>query len=182
MGRYTSMQGFSDQNTKIVASTSTSTSSNNNGESTNQSSHATSTGGPSNKLIVDKVQFTQGSCAGAGSGEFDKYRAARNRELQRLKDIELKDKAIVEEQLYQARINKNKQEAEERTNKNRQKRDKKKMKLLKKKEFKKSHKEDGSNNDDSVEGDDQLHANCDGDDDDDEVHDLKKQKTSQSEN
>lgn len=41
-----------------------------------------------------------GSCAGAGSGEFDMYRAARRRELNRLDALENQQRKDVEAEIF----------------------------------------------------------------------------------
>mmetsp|Transcript_6009 Transcript_6009/g.6206 ORF Transcript_6009/g.6206 Transcript_6009/m.6206 type:complete len:151 (-) Transcript_6009:70-522(-) len=116
MGRYTTVQTYSDQNTKVVSGYAT-------GEGP--------TNGPAMKpkaLMVEKVDNVSGSCAGAGSGEFDLYRAARRRELNRLDEIERKKKAFEEQTQYEEKVARNRKEAEERTAKNAEKRKRKQEK------------------------------------------------------
>ena len=114
MGRYTSVQGFSDQNTKTISSSSTSA----------------PPGAPKAKLVTERVLNVHGSTAGASSSEFDVYRLGRRRELDRLNAMEQETRKAVVEELYVAKIERNRIEAEERTKKNAEKRKKKKMKKL----------------------------------------------------
>mmetsp|Transcript_10655 Transcript_10655/g.16151 ORF Transcript_10655/g.16151 Transcript_10655/m.16151 type:complete len:166 (-) Transcript_10655:59-556(-) len=111
MGRYTTVQTYSDSNTKVV---------------TASSSTAAETG--PKKLQVEKVNNVMGSCAGAGSGEFDIYRAARRREHFRLEEIERQKQSEQQQKELEEKIRRNRLEAEERTRKNAEKRKKKKAK------------------------------------------------------
>ena len=118
MARYTSAQTFSDQNTKIVEASSISSKNDQLEEKAKK------------RLVVDKVENVMGSTAGAGSSEFDVYRAARRREMNRLSAIESQRKADEEARIYAEKVAANKAEAEARTAKNVEKRNKKKMKKL----------------------------------------------------
>ena len=118
MVRYTSAQTFSDQNTKIVEASSISSKNDQLEEKAKK------------RLVVDKVENVMGSTAGAGSSEFDVYRAARRREMNRLSAIESQRKADEEARIYAEKVAANKAEAEARTAKNVEKRNKKKMKKL----------------------------------------------------
>lgn len=131
MGRYTTVQTFSDQNTKVVAASTASDISSKNDKVEDQAIKK-------QRLVVDKVDNVMGSTAGAGSGEFDVYRAARRRELTRLDDIEMQQKAEKEATDYAEKIARNKTEADNRTAKNALRRNKKKMKKL---ELKRKHNE-----------------------------------------
>ncbi|CAM9183689.1 unnamed protein product [Choristocarpus tenellus] len=114
MGRYTTVQTYSDNNPKLVHVS---------------YDQAKGSDGPgTGKLQVDKTENVMGSCAGAGSGEFHMYRAHRRREMHRM--------AALEEELAQdeARANleavaaKGREECEERTRKKAEKRKRRKEK------------------------------------------------------
>jgi len=101
---------------------------------------------------VEKIDNIMGSCAGAGSSEFDLYRAARKRERLRTETIE---KDFAEKQArkeLEDRVAKNRQEAEERTRKNAEKR---KRKQAKKKMFSKGDKRGKVTNDDETDNDEE---------------------------
>lgn len=53
-----------------------------------------------------------GSCAGAGSGEFDVYRAMKRREQMRLELLEKQDMVAAERAAFEAKIAGNKRAAE----------------------------------------------------------------------
>lgn len=122
MVRYSTGQTFSDQNTKVVAASEIT--------STNDKIEA------KKRLVVEKVDNVMGSTAGAGSGEFDVYRAARRREMTRLDAIEIQQKAEDEAKSFAEKVARNKAEADSKTAKNVEKRNKKKMKKL---ELKRKH-------------------------------------------
>jgi hypothetical protein len=58
------------------------------------------------------VHNTYGSCAGAGSGEFDVYRAARRREELRLEYLEKHDEATATAAEFESKITGNKRAAD----------------------------------------------------------------------
>ena len=118
MVRYTTVQTFSDQNTKIVAASDISSKN----DQVEQKAKK--------KLVVEKVDNVMGSTAGAGSGEFDVYRAARRREMTRLSAIETQQKIEEDARIFAEKVAKNKEDADQRTAKNAEKRNKKKMKKL----------------------------------------------------
>ena len=89
-----------------------------------------------------------GSCAGAGSGEFDIYRAQRRREFARIEAIEIQQKKEEEEKSLQERIARNKLEADLRTSKNAAKRNKKKQR---REELKRKYEEQSGDSKDSGE-------------------------------
>lgn len=61
---------------------------------------------------MEKVHNTYGSCAGAGSGEFDVYRAAKRREQVRLEYLERADEEAAKKSEFEAKITGNKRAAE----------------------------------------------------------------------
>lgn len=81
----------------------------------------------SNFIQVEKVQNVSGSCAGAGSSEFDIYRAQRRREFARMEQMEKETQEEKEQRELQEKQAKYKAEDEERTKKNAAKRNKKKQ-------------------------------------------------------
>ncbi|KAL3673492.1 hypothetical protein V7S43_001202 [Phytophthora oleae] len=82
MGRYTSTQTFSDQDAQGAAVAYNAT--------TEETSTTTIpvTGVKDDKLHVNRVDNVSGSSAGAGSGDFHTYRAARRREMERVEAME----------------------------------------------------------------------------------------------
>jgi hypothetical protein len=125
MPRYSNMQIFSDKDTKLVSGYA--------GGGPSATDDGKKGGRPKARLETEKVVVTTGSAAGAGSGEFDLYRAARNRERDRIEQLEVNLRKEAEEEVFAAKVERNKREAEERTEKNRLKRLKKKAKASQKK-------------------------------------------------
>ncbi|XP_055594235.1 PRKR-interacting protein 1 homolog [Uranotaenia lowii] len=78
--------------------------------------------------IPSFVRNVMGSSAGAGSGEFHVYRHLRRKEYARQKQIQDKSRSELLDDEFQAKLEKNKQDADERTAKKRAKRQKKKAK------------------------------------------------------
>jgi hypothetical protein len=116
MGRYSSVQAYADNNTGVrkvpyeQAAASTSSKS----------------GEPKAYVKPEKVVNPYGSTAGAGSGDFHVYRHARNRELQRQKNMELSAQEQEAEEKFRVEQEANKQWEEERTAKRRKKRERQK--------------------------------------------------------
>ena len=152
MGRYTSVQTFTDQKTKVV--------------------DGYKAGGAPEPARPEKVVNVSGSSGGAGSCDFHLYRAARTREKTRIEQLESTQVEEQDRAAFRARIEENRKEAETRTKKNAEKRKKRKQKKGLAKELAKS---DGSavavsGNDDS--GDDD--GGDDGDGDEERQRPLKK--------
>ena len=117
MGRYTSVQGFTNEKTKLV------------GGYAAAAGGAEGVGAPKAPR-PDKVENVMGSTAGAGSCDFHLYRAARSREVSRLESLESADAIEQERAAFAERVDKNRQEAEERTKRNSEKRKKRKRKKV----------------------------------------------------
>lgn len=92
MGRYTTVQTFTDQDAKAAISYSAATTSNSKashygpGDSNSTASGGSGNGGSGGadkhgetKVAINRVENVSGSSAGAGSGDFHMYRAARRR-------------------------------------------------------------------------------------------------------
>lgn len=111
--RYTSVQTFSDQNTKTVSGY-----------------KEGPTGGAGSKPHkIEKVDnAVSGSCAGAGSEQFHIYRASRRREMDRIDNMEKDFVATEEGRIFAEKLDRNKRECDEKTQRNAEKRKKKKMK------------------------------------------------------
>eukprot|EP00644_Phytophthora_capsici_P002174 jgi/Phyca11/17360/fgenesh1_pg.PHYCAscaffold_27_\ len=82
MGRYTSTQTFSDQDAQGAAVAY------NAAAAENSTSALPVSGVKDDKLHVNRVDNVSGSSAGAGSGDFHTYRAARRREMERVAAME----------------------------------------------------------------------------------------------
>ena len=117
MGRFSTVQAYSDNNPNMRAISHSDTAA----KSANAS------------LKTEKVHNPYGSTAGAGSGEFHIYRHARAREMERLKAIDEKDKETQDQQEFDSRINNWKQDEEEKLNKKRKKRMRNKSSKMRKK-------------------------------------------------
>lgn len=122
MGRYTSIQGFTNHKTKLVGGYAAAAAA---------SGGAEGAGAPKAPPRPDKVENVMGSTAGAGSCDFHLYRAARSREVSRLETLENAEALAQERTAFSERVDKNRQEAEERTKRNAEKRKKRKQKKLK---------------------------------------------------
>lgn len=116
MGRYTTVQAYSDNNPKLVHVSYD--------QAKGKSDEEGKAGG---KLVVEKTDQVMGSCAGAGSGEFHTYRAHRRREMHRVAAMDEEAKNEEATAKLQAAIEQGKKECEERTRKKAEKRKRKKQ-------------------------------------------------------
>ena len=102
MGRYTSVQTYSDNNPNVAAQSYEQATGRTGREGKDDDDGAAAKGGVSvvpggakvPKLRTEHVENVAGSTAGAGSGEFHVYRAQRRREYTRLENMD-KDAAAV---------------------------------------------------------------------------------------
>lgn len=117
MGRYTTVQAYSNDDSKL-------------GKIKYKKAKGLErkkTDGTSKKsdgLKTEKVVNPSGSGAGAGSGEFHTYRANRRREEDRLKRMNLEHEKKVRDEAFRERVERKRRECEERTAKKRLKRQK----------------------------------------------------------
>ena len=133
MGRFTSVQGFADNN----SSNRTITYDQAKGVQTNTEGGASAsgggtTGGEANrkanntKLTVEKVVNPYGSTSGAGSGEFHVYRHSRARETARWKHIDETTQYAHDEEVFQHQVQQDQRHRDAKTDKNRAKRSRQK--------------------------------------------------------
>mmetsp|Transcript_6636 Transcript_6636/g.16869 ORF Transcript_6636/g.16869 Transcript_6636/m.16869 type:complete len:198 (+) Transcript_6636:465-1058(+) len=124
MGRYTTVQTFSDNNPSVVKVPY---------DEKAASSNSSSDGGGrgdehGSGYKVEKVNNVSGSTAGAGSGDFHHYRHTRRVEVMRLENLDKVAKARAEEDAFAERVESKRKECEERTKKNAEKRRRKRQK------------------------------------------------------
>ncbi len=98
-------QVFSDVNTKVVGG------------------YVEKSGG-AGRVSTERVENVMGSSAGAGSGEFHMYLNSRNREKDRMENIDAQRKQEEENRAFQEKLALNKKLSELRTEKNSKKRQK----------------------------------------------------------
>ena len=136
MGRYTTVQIYSDSNPsmrsvpydKAVASGFQS-------EAQKDNSRA-APGKAALPVRPEKVDNPSGSTAGAGSGEFHVYRAAREREKLRLQKLDVEEMERIEQEQFKKLVSENKTSEERKTEKRRKKRQRLKEAKLRKKTMK----------------------------------------------
>lgn len=126
MGRFTSVQGFADNN------------SNNRTITYDQAKGSNAEGDKSKKVVTEKVVNPYGSTSGAGSGEFHIYRHARAREMARWNALDQEAKEKEEDIKFQASLDQDKKERETKAEKNRRKRQREKEAKRRKKVLKAS--------------------------------------------
>lgn len=126
-----SFQAFSDVNTKVQS----------HGYVTGAAAENAAKGGKAGKVQTEIIEEVRGSCAGAGSGEFHKYIGARNREKDRIEEIEAAAVALDAAAAYRAKVEQNQRLNEERARKNAEKR---KRAKARKQLTRKKQKTDGS--------------------------------------
>ncbi|RYH17667.1 DUF1168 domain-containing protein [archaeon] len=133
-------------------------------------SSAGANSGDFHKVVINRTEFTMGSSAGANSGDFHKYIGARNRERERVEELDKSAELAEERQAFTAKVQQNKLEADERTRKNAEKRKKKKEKEVMRKKMRKT--EDSHSNDGQASiGEKGLTGRREDDDNDGEDHD-----------
>eukprot|EP00536_Pseudo-nitzschia_multiseries_P017868 jgi/Psemu1/161269/gw1.1889.10.1 len=136
MGRFTSVQIVSDNNsnnrtiTYEQAKGGSSNTDNNNADNNSNSNNS------SNKLVTEKVVNPYGSTSGAGSGEFHVYRHARARELARWNALDEDAKRTRELREFEEKRSADRNEAETKASKNRRKRQREKDAKRRKKHLK----------------------------------------------
>jgi hypothetical protein len=130
MGRFTSVQGFADNNSNNRSITYDQAMGGGNGGGgggdNKGSGGGSGGGGGDKKLKVERVVNPYGSVSGAGSGEFHVYRHARARETARWKDLDERAQLEEDEQNFTSKIQTTKLIEETKTSKNRRKRQREK--------------------------------------------------------
>mmetsp|Transcript_6983 Transcript_6983/g.17878 ORF Transcript_6983/g.17878 Transcript_6983/m.17878 type:complete len:181 (-) Transcript_6983:60-602(-) len=134
MGRYTSLQSYSDTNTVQQKAPDT-------------ISKGGDVGDRPQKVSMERVNNVSGSCAGAGSGDFHQYRAIRRAEQERLDELEKEKKMMKKQSEFEAQLEENRKRDEERLAKNRAKRQKKKQRKGQKQGGEKREREDEKGDD-----------------------------------
>ena len=128
MGRYTSVQAFTDQNPNMrLMDYATATAKNVKGDNDKPSNSLVDPSKQVKGLKTEKTENLYGSTAGAGSGEFHTYRHSRARENKRLDKMDADEKEQLEQEQFDLRVKNNKEECEGKTDKRRKKREKAKM-------------------------------------------------------
>ena len=148
MGRYTTVQSYSDNNANVRAISydqARGSSSGGGGGGAGAASGgaaggaagaAASSGAGSGTVRADKVHNPYGSTAGAGSGEFHIYRHARSREMARMKQMDEAEEEAQADQEFQQKVEGWKEEEDRKTAKRRQKRKREKEARQRKKNLK----------------------------------------------
>ena len=133
MGRYTTVQSYTDNNPNMrIVSYEQAT-----GGGTGATTNHNSTAAPAAAAPrPDKVFNPYGSTAGAGSSEFHVYRHARTREMVRLAQLEDEKTKQIEKEEYDKKIHDWNVEDIQRTEKNRKKRKRQKLAKQRKKNMK----------------------------------------------
>ncbi|KAJ0404516.1 hypothetical protein P43SY_001616 [Pythium insidiosum] len=125
MGRYTTVQTYTDQDSKVAAlSYETAAVTEGAAASGDVGAMAVKRGvsDSDDKFHFNRVDNVSGSSAGAGSGEFHMYRAARRREMERVERMEKEHAARQAQDEFEAKRLQKKEEFEARANKRADKR------------------------------------------------------------
>lgn len=160
MGRYTTVQSYSDNNANVRAISydqARGTSSGVGGgggtgaasgaaASAGASSGDAGSGGAGGAVRADKVYNPYGSTAGAGSGEFHIYRHARSREMARMKALDEAEETAKADHEFEQTVETWKDEEERKTAKRRKKRKREKEARERKKNLKLSGIDVGADN------------------------------------
>ena len=148
MGRYTTVQSYSDNNANVRAISydqARGPSSGGGGDGGAASGAAAASAGASSgdagsgaggTVRADKVYNPYGSTAGAGSGEFHIYRHARSREMARMKALDEAEETAKADHEFEQTVEKWKDEEERKTAKRRKKRKREKEARERKKNLK----------------------------------------------
>ena len=184
MGRYTTVQSYSDNNANVRAISydqARGTSSGGGGggaaagAAASAGGDAAGGGGGAGTVRADKVYNPYGSTAGAGSGEFHIYRHARSREMARMKALDEAEETAKADQDFVQKVEGWKDEEERKTAKRRKKRKREKEARERKKNLKLSGiAVGGDNHDDNNSG-----AGGAGDDDEFEYIPMQQQQQEQ---
>ena len=156
MGRYTTVQSYSDNNANVRAISydqARGTSSGGGGGSGGAAAAAAASSGDAGGTVrADKVYNPYGSTAGAGSGEFHIYRHARSREMARMKALDEAEETAKADEEFVQKVENWKGEEERKTAKRRKKRKREKEARERKKNLKLSGIAVGGDHDDANGG------------------------------
>ena len=135
MGRYTSVQAFSDNNPNMRSISYDQATGGNRQQQQQQEQGGTQASGPAavapgasnaGPVKTEKVSNPYSSTAGAGSGEFHVYRHARAREMARMKAIDEEDQKKKADLEFEQKVMAMKHDDRERTEKRKKKRQREK--------------------------------------------------------
>lgn len=128
MGRYTTVQTYSDSNPMVVKVPYETAAGAGGTKEAMKNDFANEKGGHGAGYTVEKVNNVMGSTAGAGSGDFHHYRHTRRREILRVEAMEKDAVRTEQEAEFDAQREAGRRECEERTRRNAEKRRRKKQK------------------------------------------------------
>ncbi|CAM9493163.1 unnamed protein product [Chrysoparadoxa australica] len=140
MGRYTTVQTYSDKNAKVASVpyelAKAQGSAADGGDAAAEKgdgkhAHDAAEGEPDRKKskmsTMERVNNVMGSCAGAGSGEFHMYRNARRREMHRVAAIEAEARETKIRAEFEEKLKHNRESVESKTAKKAEKRRRRKQ-------------------------------------------------------
>ena len=128
MGRYTTVQTYSDTNPMVVKLPYDEAAKNSSAAALEAGLGSADTDKHGAGYTVEKVNNVMGSTAGAGSGDFHHYRHTRRRELLRIEHMDKAAEEAEADESFAARVQAKRKECEERTRKNAEKRRRKRHK------------------------------------------------------